>query len=101
MRTTLLIALLALGACASNSDRSANSNDTVRAKQYESEKQALSEAGRDDVVCTYERTVGSHLKKSICMTAAEREKRADADRAAAERTRRNRNASTSGGEADI
>lgn len=95
MRHILLISLLLLGACAGNAQRG-DDGQTVRAKQYESEKAALQAADRDDVVCTYERTVGSHLKKSICMTAAEREARAEQSRDSAQRAQRTKNSPTSG-----
>jgi hypothetical protein len=40
---------------------------------------AAAEARADDLVCTYERATGSHLKKRVCATRAQREARAAAD----------------------
>jgi len=37
------------------------------------------EARPDDLICTYEKTTGSHLKKRVCATRSDREQRARAD----------------------
>ena len=36
-------------------------------------------APQDDVVCTYEKSLGSHLKRRVCTTRVERDARARAD----------------------
>ncbi len=87
--------LLALTACAGN-PRNDSDAKTLRAERYENEAQAREAAGRDDLICTYEKAVGSHMKKAICMTKAEREALAEGSRESAARAQRPRNASTGG-----
>jgi hypothetical protein len=40
---------------------------------------AAAEAAPDDVICTYEHSVGSHLKRRTCATRAQRNERARQD----------------------
>ena len=40
---------------------------------------AAAEARPDDVICTYERSVGSHIKRRNCATRAQRDERARQD----------------------
>ena len=46
---------------------------------------AAAEAAPDDVICTYERTVGSHLKRRTCATRSQRDERARQDQDAVRR----------------
>jgi hypothetical protein len=39
----------------------------------------------DDIVCTYEQSTGSHIKKRTCMTRGQRAERAQRDREMLER----------------
>lgn len=41
--------------------------------------QAAELAGENDLICTYESTIGSHLKRRVCQTRGERERQAAAD----------------------
>ena len=47
---------------------------------------AAAEAGPDDVICTYEHSVGSHLKRRNCATRAQREERSRQDQNAVRRS---------------
>lgn len=44
--------------------------------------QAAAEAAPDDVICTYEKSVGSHIKRRVCATRAQRDEQAEADKRA-------------------
>lgn len=50
--------------------------------------QAAAEAAPDDVICTYERSVGSHIKRRVCATRAQRDEQARADQEAMGNTQR-------------
>lgn len=47
--------------------------------------QAAELAAEDDLICTYESTIGSHIKRRICKTRGERERQAAADQEAMRR----------------
>lgn len=50
--------------------------------------QAAAEAAPDDVICTYEKSVGSHIKRRVCATRADRDAQAQADQEAMSKTQR-------------
>ena len=52
----------------------------AQAAEVKSGAKAAAEAAPDDVICTYETPVGSHVKKRICVTKAERDRRTEQDR---------------------
>ena len=58
--------------------------------QAETKKESKPVERSSDVVCTYEQSTGSHIKKRNCMTRSQRAERAERDREAMERAQ-NRN----------
>lgn len=86
-RSLLLItACTMLAACAGN--RPAGDTKTVPARAYANEAEARQAAEDDDLICTYEKTVGSNLKKAICLTREQREAQAEASREEMQRLQR-------------
>jgi hypothetical protein len=57
----------------------------------ESGKAAGPAASKDDRVCFAEKTTGSHLRRRICMTREEQERRRTEDKQALERMRHSSN----------
>ncbi|HUS25048.1 MAG TPA: hypothetical protein VM369_08870 [Candidatus Binatia bacterium] len=70
---------------------------TACAVQAETAKPANSGARPDDVVCTYEKTTGSHLGRRVCATRAAREQRAKENQEAMTALRRGNNGGSGGG----
>lgn len=88
MRTVtapFLSGLLLIGCAASPTQESA----TVPASRYETTADAKRNAGDDDVICTYEKRIGSHMKQAICMTKKQREDLQEQSREDAQRADRN------------
>lgn len=50
--------------------------------------EAAAKAAPDDVICTYDQVVGSHLKKRRCATRAARDAQAEADQQALKNAQR-------------
>lgn len=73
MRYLILAASLALTACASNGTDTQN----VGAKRYGNVNEAKANSNRDDLICTYETKPGSHMKTATCLTADQRDARAE------------------------
>lgn len=64
-----LSALLLMG-CAATPDQE---TATVPARGYDSKAEAAEASRDDDVICTYEKRIGSHMKQAVCMTKKQRE----------------------------
>jgi hypothetical protein len=58
------------------------------AEPAKSAKSASASKGQSDRVCFAEKTTGSHLRRRICMTREEQERRRVADQQAVQRMRR-------------
>lgn len=80
-----LSGLLLIGCAASPDQESA----TVPASRYENTADAKRNAGDEDVICTYEKRIGSHMKQAICMTKKQREDLQESSRDEAQRANRN------------
>jgi hypothetical protein len=62
------------------------------ASRHGSQTQAEQAARPDDLICTYETLLGSHVKRRICVTRSEKEAQARADQDAMGRMQRDRRA---------
>lgn len=51
-------------------------------------EEAAAKAAPDDVICTYEQPIGSHLKKRVCSSRAARDAQAEADQKAMKNAQR-------------
>jgi hypothetical protein len=51
--------------------------------------EAAAKAAPDDIICTYETTVGSHMKRRVCASRQDREQRAAAEQDRMNQMRRN------------
>jgi len=74
----LAAAMLASGAVA-GPPQELKKDPPANATRPGSMSQAAEIAGENDLICTYESTIGSHLKRRVCQTRGERERQAAAD----------------------
>ena len=86
MRHLFLLTVLVLTACASTP--SSNDEQNIKAKRYETVQEASKESAPDDVICTYEQKVGSHMKTAVCASRTERDRMARNAQEEAEKLRR-------------
>lgn len=80
-----LSALLLMGCAATPDEDSA----TVPARSYESKEEASRASRDEDLICTYEKRIGSHMKQAVCMTKKQREELTEKSQEEAQRANRN------------
>lgn len=84
--TAACLSGLLLVGCAASPDQEST---TVSGRSYESTADAKRAAADDDVICTYEKRIGSHMKQATCMTKQQREEQTEASQEEARRANRN------------
>ena len=75
-------ACVLLGACASNAAPGTGGSATMAERLETANMLAAEEFGHDRFVCEPEYLTGSKIPKIVCMTNAQRQQRAEANRAA-------------------